>query len=145
MGTKTILTIMVVALGLVGTAFANEDECLADDAREYNDWVEWDRPDCWCYPYQCRGDTDGKPNLLYPVAIPDLALFKAAFNKTDPVLATIPKGICCDFDHQKTLLYRVAIPDLGILKQYFNNVQQQVPACDQPPIYTGPYNFWTSP
>ena len=56
-----------------------------------------------------------------------------------------PGGGCCDFDHKKTLIYPVSIGDLGILKTYFGKVEAMIPECDQEPIYTGPYNFWTSP
>ena len=112
---------------------------------EYSDWSNplWNKPACWCYCRQCRGDADGKKTLLYWVAIPDLSLFKLAFSKTDAVLATIPNGICCDYDHKKTLLYRVAIPDLTIFKTYFSKTV--VPNCNSAPVITGPYNFWCDP
>jgi len=118
-------------------------ECMKHTAPEYANWVYWGKPKCWCYARQCRGDADGKKTVFYWVAIPDLTLFKAAFNKIESAMP--PGGECCDFDHQKTLFYWVAIPDLTILKQYFNKMEPLVPECDQLPIYTGPYNFWTSP
>ena len=79
------------------------------------------------------------------MAIPDLNLLRGAINKQDAVLATIPDGVCCDFDHLKTGPFRVAIPDLNILREYINKPLGQVPRCDEPPMYTGPYNFWRSP
>ncbi|MHC4153574.1 MAG: DUF7901 domain-containing protein [Planctomycetota bacterium] len=114
-------------------------DCLSISAPEYVDWVSLGRPDCWCYPRQCRGDIDGIQTGPFHVAIPDLALFKPCFNQM-----VIPPGCeCADLDHLQTGPFRVAIPDLAIFKTYFNAFV--VPLCDQPPIYTGPYNFWTSP
>ncbi|NIS16705.1 MAG: DUF642 domain-containing protein [candidate division Zixibacteria bacterium] len=125
--------------------YADESECLNCSAPEYGDWVAWSKPDCWCYPRQCRGDSDGIINGPFWVGIPVLSIFRGAFNKSDEGLALVENGICCDFDHIKTGPFRVAIPDLNILRQYFNQPESNVPECDEPPIYTGPYNFWTSP
>jgi hypothetical protein len=68
-----------------------------------------------------------------------LGIFKQCFNQF-----VLPPGcICADLDHLQTGPFRVAIPDLIIFKTYFN--QFVVPQCDQLPVYTGPYNYWTSP
>ncbi|HUT30560.1 MAG TPA: GEVED domain-containing protein [Sedimentisphaerales bacterium] len=116
-----------------------DPDCLNRNAPEYADWVLLGRPKCWCFARQCRGDIDGKQTGPFWVAIPDLGLFKPCFNQ-----AVLPPGcICADLDHLKTGPFRVAIPDLAIFKTYFNQVV--VPPCDQLPIYTGPYNYWTSP
>jgi len=121
-------------------------DCLVNDgSSEWNDWVAWSKPSCWCYQRQCRGDSDGIKTGPFWVAIPDLNLFKLSFNKTDVVLATVTNGICCDFDHLKTGPFRVAIPDLNIFKTYFNKPELSVPSCDASPVITGPYNFWTTP
>jgi hypothetical protein len=112
--------------------------CLMMTAPEYADWVSLGQPDCWCYQRQCRGDIDGIQTGPFHVGIPDLGFFKAAFNR----FVLPPGGECADLDHGTTGPFRVAIPDLGIFKTYFN--QFVVPPCDQPPIYTGPYNFWTN-
>jgi hypothetical protein len=113
--------------------------CLDSTATEYEDWVTFGSPDCWCYRKQCRGDIDGMQTGPFPVAIPDLTLFKAAFNQ---VVIPDPPGVCADLDHLQTGPFRCGIPDLTIFKTYFNNVV--VPQCDEPPIYTGPYNLWTN-
>jgi hypothetical protein len=116
-----------------------EPDCLNRNAGEYADWVAWGRPKCWCYPRQCRGDIDGTQTGPFWVAIPDLAIFKQCFNQF-----VMPPGcICADLDHIPTGPFRVGIPDLAIFKTYFN--QFVVPQCDQVPVYTGPYNYWTSP
>jgi len=111
-------------------------DCMKDTHPDHANWLYWDKPKCWCYARQCRGDADGEKTVFYWVAIPDLTLFKAAFNKMEAALP--PGGECCDFDHQKTVFYWVAIPDLTILKQYFN--QMVVPECDKTH-----YNFWVVP
>ena len=125
-----------------------EPECLIGGNAgplEYSDWVAWGKPDCWCYTKQCRGDINGKPFLGKPVTGADLIIFKAAFNKTDADLALVPNGICADLNHTTFLGKRVTGADLIIFKAYFNKADSVVPVCDQPPIITGPYNFWTKP
>jgi len=121
-------------------------------ANEYNDWVAWGKPDCWCYDRQCRGDADGIPKLMKWIGGADLTILRTAFLKTDAELALVPWGICADFDHKRILMKRVQAADLAILRHYF--LKNSVPLCDQADstnpvypsvIYTGPYNFWTSP
>lgn len=108
---------------------AREDDCFPQDHRDYQEWVLVGKPACWCYLRQCRGDVDGVKTGPFWVAIPDLNALKAAFNKTDLVLAGIPNGICSDFDHTKTGPFRVGIPDLNIFRTYFNKVESYVPDC----------------
>lgn len=120
-----------------------EQECMKTSAPEYADWAALGRPDCWCYPRQCRGDADGCKTGPFWVAIPDLKGFRDCINK--PIL---PPGCeCYDFDHVKTGPFRIAIPDLNIFREYFNKLI--VPCCDidgdcilQP---EDKYNFWIIP
>jgi hypothetical protein len=115
-----------------------EQDCLSMAAPEYATWVGLGKPSCWCYRRQCRGDIDGVQTGPFHVAIPDLTIFKRCFNQF-----VLPPGCeCADLDHIQTGPFRVAIPDLGIFKTYLNKFV--VPQCDQIPIYTGPYNFWTN-
>ncbi|MHC4153663.1 MAG: hypothetical protein ACYST6_01870 [Planctomycetota bacterium] len=114
-------------------------DCLKATAPEYADWVAFGMPDCWCYRYQCRGDIDGVQTGPFWVAIPDLTLFKAAFNR---VVIPEPPGVCADLDHAATGPFRCGIPDLTIFKSYHGLIV--LPQCDQEPIYTGPYNWWTN-
>jgi hypothetical protein len=122
----------------VSECCGEEPECLCSSAPEYADWIALGGPRCWCYRKQCRGDIDGIQTGPFAVAIPDLTLFKASFNQFVPP----PNGECADLDHIKTGPFRVAIPDLTIFKTYFN--QFVVPQCDEPPIITGCYNFFTN-
>jgi len=120
-----------------------EADCLSRTAPEYSDWSAWGKPDCWCYSRQCRGDINGLKHGPFWVQVLDLDLFKAAFNKTDIQLPT--GGICADLNHVKHGPFRVQVLDLDIFKIYFNKIETLVPECDQLPIYTGPYNYWTKP
>jgi hypothetical protein len=121
---------------------SNESDCISDTASEYDDWIDWDKPCCWCYAYQCRGDMNGKSFLGKPVSLADLDDFKAAFNQPDDVLKQNPELICSDFNHDAFLGKRVTLSDLNIFKLYFNRAD--IPQCDQEPIYTGPYNFFVT-
>jgi hypothetical protein len=116
---------------------------------EYADWVAWGKPACWCYARQCRGDINGKKTGPFRIALLDLSILAAAYNKTDSQLAEINvgglPGICSDINHKKTGPFRIALIDLQELAKYYNKADALVPLCDQPPITTGPYNFWPLP
>jgi hypothetical protein len=157
-GTATKATLSTEATyrgGIVledGTAVTDSNEvvfvtdCLSPSATEYNKWVDYGKPDCWCFRKQCRGDADGAKTLTKPVMSPDLTIFKAAFNKSKAdvklVVSGGKPGICADFDHKDTLTKPVMSPDLTIFKEYFNDADGSVPQCDAAPIITGPYNSW---
>jgi hypothetical protein len=36
-----------------------ETDCFPPAHPDYSEWVNVDKPDCWCYPRQCHGDADG--------------------------------------------------------------------------------------
>ncbi|MHC4155896.1 MAG: hypothetical protein ACYST6_13360 [Planctomycetota bacterium] len=118
-------------------------ECLKSSAPEYDRWVGYGKPDCWCCRRQCRGDIDCITTGPFPVALPDLILFKAAFNQ---VVLPDPPGVCADLDHGNIGPFPCGIPDLQIFKSWFNQVV--VPCCDLDGdcILTpaDKYNFWTN-
>jgi hypothetical protein len=116
------------------------DECMKDTAPEFPEWEQWGKPLCWCYARQCRGDADGIKTGPFWVAIPDLNMFRAAFNKSDLVLENVVNGICSDADHIKTGPFRVAIPDLNIFRAYFNKPELSVPECPM-----DNYNWFETP
>ncbi len=132
------------------------EKCFKDynlaDHNEYNTWVKWGEPNCWCYRRHCRGDADGKKTGIAWVASPDLNLLKLAYNKADTILKNVTNGICADFDHKKTGIARVASPDLNILKAYYNKAQTLVPCCDKDQNCTldcnipggDKWSFWTN-
>lgn len=127
-------------------------ECLNNnDAIGYAFWIQtpWpNKPDCWCYKRQCRGDGDGVMTGPYHVGIPDLNLFRTAYNKFNHQLDDVPNGICCDYDHRTTGPYRVGIPDLNTFRAYYNKFAGSVPCCDadQDCVLDGTdkWNFWTN-
>lgn len=113
-------------------------ECMKPSNPDYANWLHWNRPDCWCYPRQCRGDADGAKQGPFWVALNDLAILRTAINKLEALIP--PGGECADFDHVKTGPFWVSLNDLAVLRQYINKLEAMVPECDA--TY---YNFWRSP
>ena len=123
---------------------------------EFSDWEYWGKPDCWCYMYQCRGDSDGiKEYGVYSVLFTDLTDIANSFGKTDAECLADPNcTICSDSDHLSEYgYYRVLFNDLSIIATYFGDTVVPTP-CDQADpcspvfpdvVYTGPYNYWTTP
>jgi hypothetical protein len=96
---------------------AELDGCFAFTYSSFSDWVALGRPACWCEPYQCDGDADGKTAgflLSYRVYVGDLNLLLDNWKKKidDPTL-----NPCADIDHKAETLqkYRVYTDDLAIL------------------------------
>jgi len=123
-------------------------ECLNSSATEYTKWGSYLKPNCWCYKKNCRGDADGQLTVNKPVMLPDFNIFKAAYNKTvTQVKGTVYNGvpgICADFDRINTVNKPVMLPDFNVFKSFYNKTATTVPQCDQAPITSGPYNFWTN-
>jgi len=121
-------------------------DCVKSDAPFYDEWVgagkPWSKPDCWCFRRHCRGDADGIRTGPFWVAIPDLTLFRACYNKFDYQLTQ--DTICGDFDHKKTGPFRCGIPDLNLLRMYHSKTEVMIPLC--PMDWDGDgdddYNFW---
>ncbi|MFA5422669.1 MAG: hypothetical protein WC374_02300 [Phycisphaerae bacterium] len=125
------------------TCVVEAADCLFNDgSAEYTLWSSIGKPDCWCYRKQCRGDINGTLFLAKPVTLADLNALKNAFNKLDAALPA--GGTCANLDHAKFLNKHVTLADLNIMKTYFNLANASVPECDQVPVITGPYNFWTN-
>jgi len=116
-----------------------EPDCMKVTNPDYADWVAFGKPDCWCYERQCRGDANGKKQLVFWVYSTDLSILKSSYAKA--VLP--PGGICADFDHKKQLVFRVYSNDLTILKSYYGKTEPSVPPCGSPPDSN--YNFWIVP
>jgi len=114
---------------VTGTAL----ECLNKLDTGYTKWVSYNKPDCWCYQKQCRGDADGAKTLSKPVASPDLTIFKAGVGQTAAYVKTLvvsgKPGICADFDRKDTLSKPIASPDLTIFKSYVGVADTSVPQC----------------
>jgi hypothetical protein len=111
------------------------------DATAYTAWALFNRPICWAYNRNCRGDANGRKVGLYTVQAHDLNALKAGFSKQDSALQTITydpdgtgtlppiPGICADFNKTKVGLYRVQANDLTVLKTYYSKQDTAVPVC----------------
>jgi len=130
-----------------------------ETTKEFNDWVAWGEPNCWCFKRQCRGDSDGKISFGNWIASADLNLLKRSLSQNDACLATISysgvPGICADSDHKSSFGNRVASADLTALKKYLSQPEVNVPCCDYNAPGTAPdcnlrppadpnerWNFW---
>ena len=124
--------------------------CMAETNPGYANWLYWDKPDCWCYPRQCRGDVNGLKTGPFWVALNDLQQFRLAISKQEFQLPV--NGICSDLNHTKTGPFWVALNDLQIFRLYISKLEQFVPVCsgpgsgnDENPLPNSEYNFWLSP
>ena len=100
----------------------------------YDEWVLVGSPECWCYARQCWGDAAGdRTGSLFTgytwVGLTDLDIFAVAWNVLEPTkgpgIATIPNGICADFNHDQTgSLFtgytRVGLTDLTVFAASWN-------------------------
>lgn len=115
------------AQNYTGTAL----ECLNARDAAYATWKSssWNKPNCWCFKKQCRGDINGTASLGKPITTADLGIFKSAYNIADTALKTVPNGICADLNHTASLGKRVTTADLGIFKSNYNKADASVPIC----------------
>jgi len=106
-------------------AYEDESACFPSDHPDYDEWVSVGKPPCWCYQYQCKGDTNnrfidrdvyGKHNRIY-ITMLDLKTFMAAWQEvnTEP---GFEECICADFDHDHIesdqIKKRISLEDLQI-------------------------------
>jgi hypothetical protein len=112
-------------------------ECMKTSHPDYAEWDLVNKPDCWCYARQCKGDADGLQQFgLFWVYSNDLTVLKNAFAQSG---VSDPPGICADFAHDIQFgLFRVYSNDLAILKTNF--AQSGLTECD--PTH---FNFWVTP
>ncbi len=111
------------------------DGCLPFTYSTFDDWVALGRPACWCAPYQCDGDTDGRASA-FPfnerVSTHDLQVLTDNWKKTinDPTLDP-----CADIDHKAEgpAQYRVFNTDLAILLANWRKKDADLPGhCPRP-------------
>jgi hypothetical protein len=103
----------------------------------YDDWVDFGKPACWCYPRQCHGDTDCKAQgkRKYWVSTNDLDVMIAAWHKPfEEIEGKEVNGvplICADFNHmpQGKQKFRVSTDDLDILIAHWNKANKPDPDC----------------
>jgi hypothetical protein len=107
-------------------------DCMMETHPDYEMWVAYGKPDCWCHSVQCNGDIDGWSDQPVNVFIGDLYIFVSNFGS----MQTTEPGVCADLDHQTELngTVNVFMGDLNIFVPNFGAMQ---PACDDTHI-----NFW---
>ena len=104
------------------------DECFASDHLDYDQWIEMEKPECWCIKTQCLGDADGlkegsQKKGIFRVHFGDMTILLNAWGiKEDPGVSTLvgDPGICADFSRsqegsQKKGIFRVHFQDMTIL------------------------------
>lgn len=111
--------------------------CLPECHPDYQEWLNVGAPESWCYPRQCRGDTNGIKSGPFHVNSLDLSTLNNAFKiKQPPFGPGISVGeLGADFDHRKSGspyngYYRVGANDACILAQYFLVTEADIPLCD---------------
>ena len=96
---------------------ADEAAYFPSNHNDYDEWVLVGKPDCWCYPRQCRGDADGisEGEKSYWVGAMDLDVLTAAWYK--PLGDISGNEICADSDHSPAgrKRWRVSTNDLNTL------------------------------
>ncbi len=107
----------------------------------YAAWALFDRPNCWAFKRNCRGDANGLKsglsNFIW-VNSDDLAIFSAAYNKNQTdllgVVVSGVKGICSDNNRLRSGLSNfiwVNSGDLTEFSTYYNKQESYpVPTCD---------------
>jgi hypothetical protein len=89
-------------------------DCFPSTNSTFNDWVTMGKPDCWCWKYQCDGDTDNATEtaLKYRIYTNDLTI---VVNNWKKKLTDTGWNVCADVDHkgETALKYRVYNGDLG--------------------------------
>lgn len=115
---------------------------------EYTNWTHHQKPPCWCFKRQCRGDIDGLKLGPLWVSNLDLAIFKPCLGKSEAQLQLLPGCYCADLDHLKLGPLWISNNDLIIIKQYIGKAEAIVKCCDasQDCVLTPPekWSFWTN-
>lgn len=126
-----------------GITLSVVSQCVKPSNIMYANWLNRGKPDCWCYPRQCRGDADGKKAGTLWVSNNDLIILKSSISKAEASIP--PGGICADFDHKKAGTLWVSNNDLIILKRYISKAEASIPMCSNPAPADPNYNFWCIP
>ena len=113
--------------------------CMRKAHPDYAKWVEYGKPDCWCYRKQCKGDIDGEAQFggAVDVYTNDTDILIPAFGAG--VVTTVP-GVCADVDHGTQFggAVNVYTNDLNILLSNFG--AGVLTDCD-----STHFNFWITP
>jgi hypothetical protein len=104
--------------------------CIPAGHPDHDSWVALGEPDCWCQPYQCDGDADGKATgfpTFERVSTGDLSVLVDNWRKKadDPTLDP-----CADIDHKDSgfpTFLRVFTGDLSILVNNWRKKDADLP------------------
>jgi hypothetical protein len=109
-----------------------EPDCFPSTNSQYNDWLAYDKPQCWCEPYHCDGDIDTKEQgfggAKHRIGLNDLNILIPQWgNKgTEP-----DYNACADIDHKAQgfggAKHRVGLNDLNILIANWGAKTAQLP------------------
>jgi predicted outer membrane repeat protein len=106
--------------------YVSAGACFPAGYSEFTDWVVLGGPECWCKPYQCDGDADGKTEgfFKYRIYSKDLSLVVENWKRKidDPKL-----NPCADIDHLAAQTYRVYSNDLAIVITNWKKKDTQLP------------------
>ncbi len=146
----------VSAAGCASIAKYVSPECVKSTAPFYAAWVQFGKPNCWCYARNCKGDADGKSQSsksgTWWVGTNDLNVLLSAWQVLEPPagpgILSKPNGICADFardaQSSKSGTWRVGTNDLNILLANWQKLE--------PPAGSGigdcsgaNYNFFVTP
>lgn len=120
-----------------------EPDCFDSGHADYDLWASIQKPDCWCYKYQCHGDADGMKtgdikNGFFHVTFPDITALVAAWQANTDAAALgdyVPGGIgiCSDFERDETGdikngYFRVSFPDITTLVANWQMTDAQLDA-----------------
>jgi len=95
-------------------------ECFPSTNAQYNDWVKYNKPDCWCGLYHCDGDADNAEQGFGPfahrVGTEDLQYLIDNWGAKG---TEVGYNACADLDHKSQgfgpFAHRVGTEDLQIL------------------------------
>ena len=117
-------------------------DCMMASHPDYTYWVLFDKPDSWCYKYQCRGDADGLAEGPFWVSLDDLIELRQWIDFFDPMDPNPLGSASANFDHDKEGPFWVSLNDLIILRQWIDyfDPMTPIPECNDVHI-----NEWLTP
>ena len=124
----------------VNVALFVDGYCMKDTHPDYATWIDLDKPDCWCYSKQCKGDAGGISPFGGAVAVfsDDLDIFLPVYGL--PGMGVGNPGLCADFDHKAQFggTVRVFSDDLDIFLPSYG--APRLTDCDNTH-----FNYWVTP
>jgi hypothetical protein len=107
-------------------------ECFPSDNPKYQDWLDMNKPDCWCLPYQCDGDANNDTQVIgWRVYTNDLNRLAASWQAK---IGSANLDPCADFRHDAQVIgWRVYTNDLNRLAENWQKKDSQLAGdCPRP-------------